>query len=680
VTVAHFAPSRAYQPHLDVRFVPGRVPRWAQPLVAGQPPNSACWLTVLPRRAGKTWLASAVAHARPAGTTHRVDLRHSPAVLRRVGLQCLVGGKGPPQITGGVVLVDEPGLAPAGPPGPPAAARRAGGALGAVDPQVLARGLAEVRAAGAVPVVLATPSEHALLLPYLGPDAPKDVVLPPALDAHEVARMAGRAPDWAPDLVDRVRQADASWLETPFLLELVLHVAEDSPRLRADVPALLRATLDEAERRHDYRRQVFNNGLSVDQRTELRTARWRSAGIELPLPGGSALLAQTHVPHDPVVAHHLAEVLRIHHISDLHLGGNLRSTVDAKDHTVVGGHLAALAGAGTPLDSYLNHVRQLAADGLAPHLVVVSGDVVNRPDDAAGAGALAWLAELRTVLAPHRDLRPDDPRIVLVGGNHDVSWERCLEPEPDARHRWFARTFAAYPHPDLHLTNGRERRLFLKYPDIGLRIALLGSAESGGEAAHDEDRARLEAYRAELVRADDDATVRALIQSFERLDPAVVSRTVLDRLTPEAGYVTFAALHHPLSPVPAVEIAPYSGLVNAGQTKRALATAQTALVLHGHTHLAFLAAERLLNPGPPWTLRIAGAATLASAASDEQNGYNEVFLAREGSQHRILIRPVRFDGGQWLAQPGMAFRPGDGDEFPLADLTADTFPGYRAAS
>jgi hypothetical protein len=375
-----------------------------------------------------------------------------------------------------------------------------------------------------------------------------------------------------------------------------------------------------------------------------------------------------------VVASHLPEVLRIHHISDLHHGGTLRANVDMKDGTRAGRRMAALVGAGTPLESYLRHVRQLAAVDRAPHLVIVTGDIVNRPDPEFGGQAIKWLDELKPMLAAHPDLSPDDPRVVLTGGNHDVSWELCLEEEVQARHRWFATTFADYPHPDLHLPDCHERRLFLKYPRAGLRLALLGSAESGGEASHDQDRALLNEVLVQFRDAKDEVMVRDLIHSFERLDPGIVVRGILDRLVDEPGYVTIAALHHPLSPVPSVEIAPYTGIVNAGQTKRALIAAHTALVLHGHTHLGFLAAERLLGLPTNWTMRIAGAATLASAASDEQNGYNEIFLAREGPDHRVLVRPVRLDGGQWLPQDGIAFIPGAPNECSVTDLVRDTDP------
>jgi 3',5'-cyclic AMP phosphodiesterase CpdA len=649
-----FAPSRAYQARLDIRFADGQSPGWADPLVEGQPPNAQCWLVIMPRRGGKTWLASAIAAARPPGTARRVDLRQGPAQVKKAGLSCLRTGKTAPQHHGGVLLIDEPGLGPSG-----------------VDPGKLAAGLHLVHDVGTVTIVLATPQEFSLLIKHLGPDGFKDVLVPPALNQLEISRMADRAPDWGPGVVDRVRQADSSWLQTPFLLELVLHLAEERPELRMDPPALLRAAAEEAEDRHEYLTQLFRNGLAADQRAELRANRWRAAGIDINPALAAGQVAKTSIPGDPVLAHYLPDILRIHHISDLHCGGKLRRNVDDKDRSQAGEHLADLAGAGTPLDRYLAHVKQLAEQQQAPHLVIVTGDLVDRPHDPCGDEAIDWLKKLGPLLANHRDLRPEDPRIVLVGGNHDVSWDKCLDPNPQLRHSWFANAFGQYPHPDLHLPADGKRRLFVNYPEVGLRLALLGSAESGGEAARDEDRDRLIDLRRQLSEANQDE-LSDVIAEMERFDPGVVSRAILDRLVPEAGYLTLAALHHPLSAVPAVEVAPYSGIVNAGQTKAALADAQTALVLHGHTHLAFLAAERFLGQPQCWTMRIAGAATLASTASYEQNGYNQIFIAREGGDHLILVRPMRFDNGQWVRQPEIAFRPGTSDELPIRNLVNDS--------
>ncbi|UWE11451.1 metallophosphoesterase [Actinacidiphila bryophytorum] len=709
-----FRPSQAYRADLDIRLGAGRLPSWIRPPAEGAAPNSAAWLVVMPRRAGKTWLAQGIADLRAAGGiaaagggTVRVDLRSSASV-RRTGLGCLTGADAQPPVgEGQLVIVDEPALARPGGPG--------------VPPEVLAEGLQRVGDTGATAMVLATPAESALLVPHLGPDVRKDILRPPVLDAGESGRMAARAPQWAPALVDWLRQAEPGWLHTPFLLELVLHTAEERPALRDEPEALLRAAVEVAEDRHEYIQQWFHNGLGEQHRTALRAGRWRAAGLSVALPAAEQPGARRYGPapgaedrqdevrggaplaDDPVLARHLPEVLRVHHISDLHHGGRLSSLVDSKDPTQAGHRIATVAGAGTALDSYLDHVRQLAAQGRAPHLVVVTGDVVDRPSDTHGAIARGWLDELAGLLAPHRDLRPDDPRVLLVGGNHDVSWDLALDPSPQARHRWFAANFAGLPHPDLQLADPRARRLYVGYRGVGLRFALLGSAESGGEAARDEDRELLRGFRERYLAAagatrdagagggtdtdtgtpagaasgphgSDGADVAAVVRDFERHDPGVIARGVLDRLAPERGYVTVAALHHPLSPVPAVEVAPYSGVVNAGQAKRALAAARTSLVLHGHTHLGFAAAERLLGSGPPWTVRIAGAPALASRETEERNGYNELFVSREGGAHTLAVRTVRLDGGQWTPGEVFAFRPGAADERDLAELCADGRP------
>ncbi|MFI0899163.1 hypothetical protein [Streptomyces sp. NPDC020983] len=660
-----FRPSQSYRADLDVRLGNGRMPSWIRPTAEGAAPDGAAWLAVMPRRAGKTWLAQGIAAARPDGGTVRVDLR-SPASVRRTRLGCLTEGRpAPPTGPGQLVIVDEPALARPGGPG--------------VDPAVLAAGLHRIRGTGATALVLATPAESALLTPHLGPDILGGLLRPPVLDAEECARMAARAPQWAPALVERVRAADPGWLHTTFLLELLLHTAEVHPALRAagdGCRALLRAAAEEADAGHEYIRQWFVNGLAGRHRAALRASRWRAAGLPpvtaagrpapdaalyvyaaaqdgpgpvpgAPRPGGS-------LAGDPVLGRHLPEVLRVHHVSDLRHGG--RSPVP---------------GAGDALDGYLGHVRRLAARGRAPHLLVVTGGLVERPLDAYGERARAWLAEVAALLAPHRDLRDDDPRVLLVGGSHDVSWDLAPDASPQARHRWFAAAFDGLPHPDLHLADPARRRLYVTYPDAGLRFALLGSTESGAAPAAGRERLRARQERYEAAGTGG-AAGAAAVGDFERHDPGVVARGVLDRLAPEPGAVTVAALHHPLSPVPAAGAAPCSGAVNAGEAKRALAAARTSLVLHGRTRLGFAAAERLLGAGPPWTLRIAGAPALGGRGTDGCHGYNELFVAREGGDHVLALRTVRLEGGRWTPGPAHAFRPGAAEEHDLAALCADT--------
>jgi 3',5'-cyclic AMP phosphodiesterase CpdA len=665
--MSHYRPGRSFERDLDIRFRGTHVPAWADPLVKGHAPNDACWLVVMPRRSGKSWLAGAVQATRPDGRTRLVDLR-SEADVRGKGLTCLTSGKAArPQLVGvDVVLVDEPAIGPA--------------SGRAKDPAVLATGLKRLREEGVVPVVFATPAEHELLAPHLGADAWKDVVTPPRVSDEEAACMASRTPEWASDAVARLRTEHPGWLLTPFLLELALQQAEAEPALRTDPTALSRWAAEEADHQHLYIEQWFHNGLSATHRAAVRRERWRRAGFSF---DSDARDAQTMkevlwpVAADPVLGHHLPEVLRVHHVSDLHFGGDMRSNVDRKDQTQAGAALARLTGDGTPLESYLEHVQRLGEQGRAPHLVIVSGDLVDRPLDEHGQKALAWLRHLADLLADHPDLRADDPRILLVGGNHDVSWDRCLDPRPGARHEWFAQTFRAYPHPDLDKEHHDDRRLYVRYADACLRVALLGSAESGGEPARNDDRDRVRELLAELARSEGGTQVSNLMGELERHDPGVVAHPVLRRLKKETGCVNLAVVHHPLSPVPAVEVAPYAGVVNAGQAKLALAEAHTALVLHGHTHLGFLASERLIDRDRPWTTRIAGAPALASIHSNEENGYNEVFIAREGEGHSLAVRTVRWRNGQWKTDLAFAFQPGTADECTFDELGADRAPQQR---
>ena len=653
-----FTPGAAYQATLDVRFTGGASPSWASDLLTGRQPNDVCWLVVMGRRAGKSWLASAIENSRTANTTTRVDLRAGPNGAKKAGVPCLVGVKGS-STPRAVILVDEPGIGQAGGQG--------------ADPATLAQGLRELRDLGSTPILFATPNELSALRPHLGVDSSKDVVLPPDLDDAEILRMAGRAPDWAVDLAAAIRHEDPSWLRLPFLLELILQVAHRRPQIRDRVWELIRCAIDDARDAHDYVYQVFGNGLSPDQRSDLRRERWLASGLDLVSPELRRSLRYRRVLGDPIVADHMPEVIRIHHLSDLHIGGDLRANIDRKDLSEAGEKIADVAGGTrTRLDSYLAHLEQLSAQDRGPHVVVVTGDIVDRPEEGSGQAAVEWLAKVRERLASHRDLKDLDPRIILVGGNHDVAWDLALSPDVRARHQWFADIFFEYPHPDLHLQSGTDRTLTVDYVNAGLRVVMLGSAESGGEVATDSARRRLKELQDEFTEAIDSDAIRASIRKIEHIDPGVVSRSMLDQVGFEPGWLTFAVLHHPLSAVPSVEIAPYSGVINAGQVKRALVAARTALVMHGHTHLSFLASERLLCTGrEDWTLRIAGAPTLAAAASDEQNGYNQVFVLREGGQHAVVIRPMRYDGGQWVGRDRISFRPGQPCELSDAALIGD---------
>jgi exonuclease SbcD len=89
-------------------------------------------------------------------------------------------------------------------------------------------------------------------------------------------------------------------------------------------------------------------------------------------------------------------VFKILHMSDLHLGKSLRAQDLAEDQAYVLGQI----------------VRR--AEGLAPDLVIISGDVFDRSIPSEGAQTMfgRFMADLRRVLPRHA-------RILVIPGNHD---------------------------------------------------------------------------------------------------------------------------------------------------------------------------------------------------------------------------------------------------------------------
>lgn len=219
---------------------------------------------------------------------------------------------------------------------------------------------------------------------------------------------------------------------------------------------------------------------------------------------------------DPVLAWSMPPPLRIHHVSDIHAGAKSASAVDAKARDPVGRQLAEAAGAGPVRDRYLAHVSELAAKGQAPHLLVVSGDLGEWGKPEEFAEVRAWLTGLENCLAHHPRLGATDPRVLIVGGNHDVGWTKALgQCDTRERHRPFADAFGEYPCPRLYQDPEQHELARVSYSDLGVEFALLGSAEFGGEPEQDPVRQELldlvEKLRAEA--ADDPQHLPLRLQS-----------------------------------------------------------------------------------------------------------------------------------------------------------------------
>lgn len=616
-----FRVTRPYSPELDVRDRDDLLQR-----IESQPPNGVVWPLVAARRAGKTWTLRAIEHRfneLQPGAARFLDLRRPDAALGR-------------QPSGDCLLLDEPG------------------AELARDARAFLDRCTELYTAGTQIVLAMTPAEW-VLLREAGEKAArisaKDLLFLPPLGPHEARKLA------------RTRQARTllkslppGWQRSPFLLELVFEMAEASPDLARDPRALVRAALDKCDdTEHFYFEAVFSNGLTkAQQAVVLGAARGaRAESPEWTLLERCGLLSaegERRCLADPVLDAHLRP-LRIHHISDIHIGSEEASGGGRSE----GGERAAPA-----RESYIEHLRELEKQGRAPHIVVVSGDIadsgVSDQYDVAGS----FLGRLKYHLADHPLLGPEDPRVLLVPGNHDVDFGLALRER--ARHRPFAAAFSGFPRPPLEVPPEERGLAKVAYADLGVEVLLLGSGEFGCEDEKDEDRADfiavLESLRVRAASEGDAEAQAALRDRIARVHPGLVHGADLKRVK-EAQWrqpVRIAVLHHPVSPLPGAEAGRLGGLINAGEVKDTLLQKGFCLVLHGHAHAGWFCREQWPGRYQERGLHIAAAPPLGSRDRRGPHGFNEIEVLRErrGRETHYEVSVIRYGHeGTWVKQASM---------------------------
>ncbi len=497
------------------------------------------------------------------------------------------------------------------------------------------------------------------------------------LNDPEVDRLTVQRASWAGPLVPKL---PACWRRHPFLLELVLQLAEKNPSLRETIPELLRGAIERSSlTQYRYVQRVFEEGFSESQRDLVRgAARLRLHEVN---EETVEVLVRCQILHregttfalaDPILADHLPPPLRIHHVSDLHVGPKTADSVDVKAQGTHGQTLGQGAGAKPVRDVYLDHVSALPPHR-KPHVVVISGDLAEMGDVELYRETQVWLDRLESLLAQHghpghadQDIGHALPRILLVGGNHDVNWKEVIGPAgARKRHLPFAQAFEKYPRPRLEVPPGSRPLAHVSYGgELGVEFLLLGSAEFGGQKEEDAIWDRLvnllNEVRQETVAQIDQNQwdeVSKRLEHLSRIDPGLVHDDDLTRARKHEWKqpVRIAVLHHPVSPLPSTEIASYTGLINAGRVKDLLLEKRFCLVLHGHMHLGWFAAERWPGQHPDWTLHIAAAPTLGSRETQHALGYNVVEVAREGNKRfSVMVSRVSHDtGGGWLEKETM---------------------------
>lgn len=565
-------------------------------------PHGVFWPLLGARRSGKTWALQAIADALgPANAAHvtldQIDASKHSLPERAHGRKFLLFDE-----PGGVLFEDSS----------PERVISEGRKPNAASARAFVEWCRSLKDAGIIITLALTPAEWQAVLEVGGRwVSHKDL---------EYRRLGPLSPEQAqrlprtPQQRELLEQLPPIWRRNPFLLAEIFRYALDSPI--GDMRDLENETIAELNAgKYDYLYHVLHDGLLPEHREALRkVARYEKPNEErgrMLLRLGLLMKSDSgeYEIGDPVLANHYPRPVRIHHISDLHFGPKTALRVDAKDRSQIGGAMAAAAGQGPVRDEYLDWLAQLEPHQ-RPQLLVVSGDIAESGQDDQLEAGRAWLERVAALLAPHPGLGPNDPRVLLVPGNHDVN-RATVEGSAGARRRHlpFSRVFATTPWPFPQLVEPPESRepAHQHYRSIGVAFALLGSAEFGSTSD----------------------------PHYGRLDPGLVHDRDIQHLRSAVWKhepIRIAVVHHPLASNPSIatEVAPYSGLTNGGALQAAVQEQGFALLLHGHTHAAYL--ER------KGTVLTVGAGTLGSRQTYERHGFNEIVVTREGARYQVEVR------------------------------------------
>ncbi|HYO52380.1 metallophosphoesterase [Archangium sp.] len=618
--MATYDARRGYDAALTARDYSELLQKVQQP-----PPEGALWLVLAPRRYGKTWTLRELEHRLGASACY-LELR-----LPTDKKTWASGKKVQP---GGYWLLDElSGLIEAGDQAQSLKAAR----------DFLSR-CEKLRAARTNVILALTPRELHQLQSADERDGRisfKSILRLESLSDTEARRLAR-----TPEAHGLLAEVPPDWRRTPFLLELLLEVDERARRQGAPLEGrLLKTVLDASENAsHRYFHQVFWDALTDEHRELLRAiVRNEKVASHACEPLVEARLVEEDAATgrrwiaDPVLAARLTPV-RIHHLSDVHVGPKSAQSIDAKE----AGLLAEAVDPGVVRESYLTHLEGLRRSGKAPHLLIISGDLTEWATRDQCAEARRWLDRIAPLLEPHLLLGEGAQRILLVGGNHDVDWSRTRGEGERARHQNFAEFFEGYAHPHLEKPPAERKLEVLEWLDLGITVLLLGTSELGGQIEEERERYKLLQELAKLPRApnpQEKEKAEKLATDAARIDPGLVHEQDLHRISTHSWHdklpVRIAVMHHPLSPLPSTEVARYSGLLNAGAVKQVLMEKGFSLVLCGHAHSGWFAEERWLKHSGGRTLRIAAAPSLGSREIAENNGFNLVEIFRDRDRNGL---------------------------------------------
>lgn len=350
------------------------------------------------------------------------------------------------------------------------------------------------------------------------------------------------------------------------------------------------------------------------------------------------------------------------HLSDLHLGDEDYSAfADYKVEVIAA---AARQGRSTVLANTLRALGEaLAREGMQLDAIAISGDVTYRGQ----ASGFAQLPEMLANLG--EEVVPDPSRIMVVPGNHDVTWGS--EPGSSERYADFVTGVRdmGYVTPLLEgidLNDGGGKKAGAKSPVLTasdnsfMLVGLNSSDHCGVQARTDSDLERaIAAVEADTTNTAAQAVLKAWRHSNQydvaRVNPAqqiAVSRELGAPADRMAGPVRIAVLHHQLLPISLEEeVKPFESIVNLAQVRDWLAKNRIGMVLHGHKHVAVTYEDRYTpladRPSNPHRVIVSSVGTVGQG-----QGMTNVI------GRLITVEPSRSSVGKLLVKDVTSVSPG----------------------
>lgn len=321
------------------------------------------------------------------------------------------------------------------------------------------------------------------------------------------------------------------------------------------------------------------------------------------------------------------------HLSDLHLGNAGDDDVGDYSKTETVAETDRVTRRKLIMATLRGLRKWLAENDDSLDAVIVTGDITTR-------GRPSGFDELPTLLDALGNKLPPPDRIIVVPGNHDVSW--CTEPGSQERYQHFIDGVRArgYRTPlldgidyDGDVASGKIDPVFVGDDFI---VVAVNSADMCGVI--EPLPPKLEELVASLERdrhlAPDDADLfrRHQIYDMPRIQPRqldALNDFVTNAVADGRPRVRLAAIHHQLMPVrEEEEVKPYESIVNLAAFTGFLADAEVDVIVHGHKHADHVRRLSLTADAHPRTAVVSACGTIDSQMGA---GHEVAKLIRIGS-------------------------------------------------